>query len=86
MSATPQTKQVKRCDHPSFKVVGNIFRLTDTDDGPVTGFTAEITINCIECSMPFEWQGVDRGLSVSKPMKSADGLTLRAPIIPLAEL
>jgi hypothetical protein len=76
----------KRCDHPKFNAKVEVYRLTDTDNGPVTGFAAETKINCADCDMPFEWLGVDRGLSVKAPMKSADGLTLRAPIIPLEEL
>lgn len=75
-----------RCQHMNFGVVGEVYRLTDTDDGPVTSFSIEVKVKCAMCDMPFEWLGVDRGLSVKKPMKSADGLTLRAPIIPLEEL
>lgn len=77
---------VKRCNHPNFKVVANVFRLTDIDDGPVTGFTTDIKVNCSKCDMPFQWLGLAKGVATHEPMISLDGTELRAPIIPLEEL
>lgn len=75
-----------KCQHPSFNVKAEVYRLTDVDDGPPTGFSAEIKANCMECNMPFQWLGLQRGLSTLEPMVSPDGLQLRAPITPLEEL
>ena len=70
------------CRHESFSVKARVGRLTDTDGGPVTGYTADIKVECDECHLPFHWVGVPLGLSPNRPMVSADGLELRAPIAP----
>lgn len=84
--AMPQDSSQPSCQHFRFFANCMIFRLTDEEGGPVTGFTAEVTVKCSDCNMPFQWLGVDRGLSMASPMASADGLKLLAPITPLEEL
>lgn len=86
MTPNPTQSSKIRCQHMNFKVGAKVTRLTDIDSGSVTGFTTDITVNCTDCSMPFQWMGLDRGVSLIKPMVSFNGLELRAPIIPLEEL
>lgn len=76
----------ERCKHQN--LIGNIqvARLTEVDDGPVTGYDVSAKVECSDCGMPFQWIGLERGSSFAKPMTSVDGLELRAPITPLEEL
>lgn len=77
---------MSRCQHEDFLVKANVTRLTDSENGPVTGFDASIKVNCAQCEMPFQWLGLEKGSSPFEPMTSVDTLELRAPITPLEEL
>lgn len=61
-------------------------RLTDDEDGPVTGYTADVRVMCSACGIPFRWGGVSAGVSWRRPMCSADGTELRAPLRPATRL
>lgn len=78
--------QTNGCKHNIFQGDVKVGRLIDTDNGPVNGFVAEVRVNCVDCGMPFQWIGLERGLHYGKPTVSADGFELRAPITPLEEL
>lgn len=71
-----------QCEHFNFETKVRIARLTDTEEGPVTGFSANIRIQCIDCGHPFEFIGVLGGYSPTQPMVNFDGSELRAPIRP----
>jgi hypothetical protein len=73
---------MQKCDHPNFKCDANIFRLTDGEGGPVTGYTADIRIKCSECGLPFRFRGLPAGSHFAEPTVSADALELRAPLEP----
>jgi hypothetical protein len=73
------------CQHEQFEVMAKVVRLTDGDNGPVTGYTADIRIKCVQCEMPFEFIGVPGGYSPSQPMVNFDGTELRAPIRPSSD-
>ena len=75
-----------KCLHENFNCQANVFRLTDSEEenSRVTGYSADITVSCRDCSMPFQWLG-QRGISTKEPMVSVDKLELRAPLIPLEE-
>jgi hypothetical protein len=75
----------KLCEHNNFTCNAQVNRLTNTDNGPVTGYMADIKISCTDCGIPFGWVGLDRGVSNYKTMVSFDGLELRAPLVPAAE-
>lgn len=77
---------MSNCLHESFDVHTYVMRLTDVKGGRVTGFTTETKVNCAECNMPFQWLGLQMGISPNSPTTSADRLELRAPIIPLEEI
>lgn len=71
-----------RCGHASFEAAVSVGRLTDGDDGPVTGYTAGVTVKCADCGLSFRFRGSRFGSSPHEPMLSADALELRAPIEP----
>ena len=81
-SAPAMAAAPTRCQHREFSAQVNVTRLTDGDDGPVTGHTTDITVRCIECGLPFRWRGIPFGSSPHHPCLSVDGLELRAPIEP----
>jgi hypothetical protein len=81
MTANATAEQTK-CPHMNFRSLVRVGRLTDRDDGPVTGYTADIHIECADCKLPFRFRGLAAGYSPAEPKLSADGLELRAPIEP----
>lgn len=70
------------CEHLDFEVWAEVSRLTDVEGGPVTGYTADLKVNCSMCKLPFEWVGLPIGTSPGQPMGSLDGIEMRAPIRP----
>jgi hypothetical protein len=70
------------CEQEDFEVHAEVSRLTDTEGGPVTGYAADLRVNCTRCKEPFRWNGLPVGLSPARPMVSVDGLELRAPLAP----
>lgn len=71
-----------RCPHPDFAARVEVNRLTKEDGGPIAGYSADITVDCIGCGTPFEWMGLRPGLLPDRPMGSLDGLTMSAPLRP----
>ena len=71
------------CDHQAFGAHVEVSRLSATDDGQVTGYSADIRISCVECGLPFEFIGLPAGLSLACAMTSLAGDELRAPIRPM---
>ncbi|MER7500474.1 hypothetical protein AB0L05_27830 [Nonomuraea pusilla] len=72
----------KPCPHLDFNAYVEINRLTDHDNGPVTGYSADIRVECAHCRERFRWIGVPAGMSGSQPMCSPDETELRAPMRP----
>jgi hypothetical protein len=70
------------CAHENFRANVAIGRLSREEGGPITGFTADVTVNCAECGLPFRFIGVAAGSHYSEPRVSIDGTELRAPIEP----
>lgn len=70
------------CEHKSFACKANIGRLSHSDGGPITGYIAEITVNCADCGLAFRFIGLSAGNSHREPRVSPDGLELRAPLEP----
>lgn len=71
-----------RCEHNVFECKARVARLTNAPDGPVTGYTADIAINCADCGLYFRFPGLAAGSSHDEPRVSFDGTELRAPIKP----
>lgn len=78
----PRVLPVAPCEHDVFDAVVEINRLTAVEGGPVTSYSASITVTCIGCKQPFMWMGAPVGLSPRLPMTSVDALELRAPLRP----
>jgi hypothetical protein len=66
----------------NFRAQVDVTRLTKEAGGPVTGYTAEVTIRCDQCEMPFRFIGLEAGNHHAEPRVSVDGAELRAPIEP----
>jgi hypothetical protein len=74
-----QTKE--RCPHENFAAKVDCNRLTG-EGGKVTGYSADVRINCNDCGLPFEFVGVSAGFSPKQPMCDVSAQELRAPIRP----
>ena len=72
-----------KCQHEVFECACDIQRLTATEGGPVTHYSAEIKIRCVQCETLFEFVGLPLGTSPYRPTVSMDGFELRAPITPM---
>lgn len=70
------------CEHEEFKCNARIARLSEKEGGPITGYTAEITVHCLQCGLPFRFVGMAAGNHYAEPRVSVDGTELRAPIEP----
>src|SRR5215469_13774835 len=72
------------CGHMKCAASVTVNRLTDVDDGPVTGYSADIRIQCANCGLRFllgaAWPG---GLSPGHPTTSLAGDEFRAPLEPM---
>lgn len=78
MTANPD----RACEHEHFVAVVEVNRLCDAEGGPVTAFSAAITVTCEDCDEPFRWIGAPAGLKPDRPMVSVDETELRAPLRP----
>lgn len=70
------------CEHLKFQSQVRVGRLTDVENGPVTGYTADVRIQCVDCGVQFRFMGLPYGFHYGEPRLSADGTELRAPIEP----
>jgi hypothetical protein len=70
------------CAHEHFQCVARVGRLSEVDGGPITGYTADITICCADCGLPFEFLGMEPGSSPVAPRCSIDAAEARLPIAP----
>ncbi len=41
------------CVHQDFEAGVKVARLSDGEGGPITGFSADVTILCMQCRIPF---------------------------------
>ncbi len=72
-----------QCTHDLFSCNARVGKLTSVEGGPVTHYTTDIRIFCVQCGQHFEFVGLPVGSSPYRPTASFDGLELRAPITPL---
>lgn len=70
------------CAHENFKAKVGVHRLTKIDDGPVTGYVAEVTINCVGCGRPFQFLGLKPGYDTQGVTVSIDGLIANLALAP----
>jgi hypothetical protein len=70
------------CQHENFTASVKVGRLSKDDGGAVTGYTADVTVRCTQCGLPFRFIGLPAGSHHAEPRVSVDGTELRAPIEP----
>ena len=70
------------CQHMNFETYTKVARLTDGDNGPVTGYSLDLRVQCADCKQAFQFVGVPGGYSPAQPMSNFDATELRIPIIP----
>lgn len=70
------------CEHLEFEAHSRVARLSETDGGPITGYSVEIKIVCHQCKLPFKFIGLPGGSSPAHPTVSIDGIAARMPIGP----
>lgn len=75
------------CPHEVFGATVDVSRLTDVEDGPVTGYRADVRISCAVCGEAFRFRGVEEGAGwhPSKPTTGIRKDELRLPIYPSSE-
>lgn len=81
-AAAAERKAPTKCEHLGFRVSAEVNRLSEKDGGPVTGYSCDIVVTCVQCSLPFRWLGLKAGSHFAEPRVSVDAITLRAPIEP----
>lgn len=75
----------RACRHENFQSVVCVNRVMDGKNtaGDVMYFTADISVRCADCKLPFEFVGFQKcGLSAYEPMVDVTAQELRAPIKP----
>lgn len=71
------------CAHNAFRTSLAVTKIHKAD---VTYYMADLRIYCDDCETAFQWHGVPAGASFGQPMRSFDGLELRAPIMPEGDM
>lgn len=71
------TEQQKACKHEGFAARVNVNCMEDTGR-----FIADVTITCMQCSLPFEFVGIPAGLAWDRPTVAVDGAEVHLPIEP----
>lgn len=71
-----------KCEHKDFIAEVGVGRLSETEGGPITHYTADITVKCSECGVSFDFIGVRHGIDPNAPTMSLDRTKLHAPIEP----
>jgi len=71
-----------KCSHEHFMADVDVHRLTGIESGPVTGFAADVRINCAVCGQVFIFLCPDGGVLPDRPTVSVDCAELRVPIAP----
>lgn len=70
------------CPHLNVAASIEVNPLTDEEGGGVSTHQASIVMACADCGKDFHFVGVPEGMSYRRPMASAGGKRLIAPIAP----
>lgn len=73
------------CEHLNFACNVNVNRITVGEGGPVESYSADVTIACDSCGLPFRFLGLPMGLDPTGACVSADGTEARLAIHPKGE-
>jgi hypothetical protein len=60
-----------QCEHFHFESAVRVNRLTN-EAGVVNGYSAEVTIRCVDCQTPFAFMGLPAGVVVGGAAASMD--------------
>lgn len=71
------------CTHEDWAAKATLNRLTDVEDGPITGWSVDFEMHCTTCQTPMMWISKVGGCSRFAPTMSDDGLQLQVPCYPL---
>lgn len=71
------------CKHENFRAQVDVNRLSKTEGGPITHYSADVRIKCAQCGTPFEFMGLPVGLNAYGVAVDLEGTELRAAIKPL---
>lgn len=70
------------CEHMNFRSEARVGRLSEREGGPISAYTVDVRICCVDCGLPFRFVGLPAGHHYAEPRVSVDGLELRAPLEP----
>ena len=70
------------CVHMNFSASVGVARLEDKPGGAITGFNAEIRIQCADCGKKFQFLGLEPGYDSQGARRSLDGLEANIGICP----
>lgn len=76
---------MSRCQHPEFAAQINVIRLTGEDGETLTGFLAEVRIECAACGRNMQFRGLPAGIHTGGACVSVDGLEARLGLVPQGE-
>jgi hypothetical protein len=81
---------MSRCEHMNFEATVGVYRLTDGRDGApdparVTGYMADVRVQCTECKRPFQFLGLEPGIDLQGARVSIDGLEAHMALCPQGE-
>lgn len=70
------------CEHQNFVANVAVGRLTKDEDGPVTGYVADVRIECADCGRKMQFLGLPTGYDTGAACVSVDGLEARLALCP----
>lgn len=77
---------MSKCEHLNFAAQVNVIRLTAEDEPQrLTGFLAEVRINCDVCGRAMQFRGLPAGIDTGGACVSVDGLEARLGLVPQGE-
>lgn len=74
------------CVHMYFRAQVDVHRLSKEEGGPVTSYSAEVRIHCVECGEAFAFMGLPWGTHPTQPTVSVGGEEARLPIEPASTM
>lgn len=84
MDETQTFQDPETCPHNAFRTSLSITKIAH-QGADIQRYMADVRVYCDDCNTAFRWLGLPTGASFGGPMRSADGLELRAPIAPEGE-
>lgn len=71
------------CAHAEFEAAVEVGRFRDVEGGPITHYSAAVTVECASCHRPFAFIGpMQVGMLPMVPTVNAERTVLHAPIEP----